>query len=126
MYFAGIGNTRVMNQTSILTCFCWDMCQIRFSQKLVIVGVESIAAYLLVKHFFKVEGVKSIIITILFAFVSVYVVELLYVFTELVDYHKQLEIYGIHYPMHVALGKFFVNFLILTLTLIFVKAKKKT
>lgn len=125
MYFAGVGNARVMNQTSLFTCFCWDMCQIRFPQKLILVGVESIAVFILIKYYFKILGAKALIVSLIFAFVSVYVVEFLYSITELFDFHQQMVISGINYPVHVALGKFLVNSLILTLILVFVNPKKE-
>jgi len=123
MYFAGIGNAQALSFPSFLRCFCWDMCQISFPQNLIIIGVESIAAFILFKHLLKFSLKKSILFAGGFSFIFVYIVDGLYLFTELLDIIWQLNIYGVDYPLHVAFGRIFVIAVLLVVILISIRKR---
>ncbi len=123
MYFAGIGNAHALSNTNFLSCFCWDMCQISFPQNLIIIGLESISAFILFNHFLKYSLKKSILFAVGFSFVFVYIVEWLYLFTELFDFNWQLNIYGVDFPLHVAFGRMFVIAVLLMVILVLIRKR---
>jgi len=120
MYFAGSSNMNYA-QDGILNCFCWDLCRVAYSKRLILVLLETLPTFIFFKYLLKYELKKSILLGLITAFVVEFILYELSMMFGGLFFINQINIGDVIFPFYVCFDRILFVGIIFTTTLTLVR-----